>query len=70
MSDLTIKEIQGKRAKLEADIYLSVSKLIDSFQHENDIAVRSVDINLIETQQMQDKRPTYILTGVGVDIDI
>lgn len=70
MSDLTIKEIQGKRAKLEADIYLSVSKLIDSFQHENDIAVRSVDINLIETQQMQDTRPTYVLTGVGVDMDI
>ena len=32
MSDLTINELKGKRAKLEADLYLSISKLIDDLE--------------------------------------
>ena len=54
MTDLTIKELKGKRAKLEADLYLSISKLIDDFQHQNDVAVMSVSIDLVPTQAMQE----------------
>ena len=70
MTDLTINELKGKRAKLEADLYLSISKLIDDFQHQNDVAVMNINIDLVPTQAMQELRPTYVLSGVGVTIDV
>lgn len=70
MTELTINELKGKRAKLEADLYMSISALIDDFQHKNDIAVRDISIHLVPTQQMQELRPTYVLSGVGVTLDL
>lgn len=70
MNGLTIKQVKDNKSKLESDLCLAINQLVTDFERDNDVAVSDVSVNLWQEQRLGEHRPTYVLTGVDVTIDI
>jgi len=53
-------------AKMEYDIFLAVSKIVDEFREKTDLSPRSITIQMLDATCFGDKEPNYRIDRVIV----
>ncbi|MEW5969259.1 MAG: hypothetical protein AB1706_05245 [Pseudomonadota bacterium] len=63
-----LQEIEAKKKDLETRIAQVVGEEVDKWQTENNLAVQTIYIDLVDEQSVEEPKK-YVVIGVLVDVD-
>ena len=67
---MDINDLRKKRQKLENDIAISISALVEKFKKETGFSPCRISIDMLRNDTIGDPEPQYITGKCEVDIEI
>ena len=67
---MEIEEYKAAKRNLELKMKTALRDMINEFHAEAGVAPHDIDVAMIETSQVQDEKPSWLVADVKVHIDI
>lgn len=69
MPDLTLREIRKHQYIAQQNLYDAINSAVKKFHRDTGLSIKSIDVNLINSQGLGQELPQYLLDYVSVEVE-